>query len=98
LIATLENAVSQSRQGRFSTGTLGGPSGARQKRRHETVINQIRSLKQKLFPNNGLQERTENFIPYLLKYGDGFVASLIERFEPFDPGFLVLVQDSLLPF
>ena len=66
-----------------------------EKHRHETTVNQIRSLKQKLFPNNGLQERTENFIPYLLKYGDGFVASLLEQFEPFDPGFLVLVQDSL---
>lgn len=65
-----------------------------EKHRHETVINQIRSLKQKLFPNNSLQERTENFIPYLLKYGDGFVASLMEHFEPFDPGFLVLQPEN----
>jgi len=65
-----------------------------EKQRHETVINQIRTLKQKLFPNNGLQERTENFIPYLLKYGDGFVASLMEHFEPFDPGFLILQPEN----
>lgn len=65
-----------------------------EKQKHETTVNQIRSLKQKLFPNNGLQERTENFIPYLLKYGDGFVASLMEQFEPFDPGFLVLVPED----
>jgi bacillithiol biosynthesis cysteine-adding enzyme BshC len=65
-----------------------------EKQKHETTVNQIRSLKQKLFPNNGLQERTENFIPYLLKYGDGFVASLMEQFEPFDPGFLVLQPED----
>jgi bacillithiol biosynthesis cysteine-adding enzyme BshC len=65
-----------------------------EKQKHETTINQIRSLKQKLFPNNGLQERTENFIPYLLKYGNGFIASLIQQFEPFDPGFLVLQPED----
>lgn len=65
-----------------------------EKHKHETTINQIRALRQKLFPNNGLQERTENFIPYLLKYGDGYVASLIAQFDSFDPGFLVLQPED----
>lgn len=39
------------------------------KKREETQLSQIQKLKEKLFPNNGLQERTENFLPYFLAYG-----------------------------
>ena len=39
------------------------------KKREETHLSQIQKLKEKLFPNNGLQERTENFLPYFLAYG-----------------------------
>lgn len=61
-----------------------------EKQKHETTLNQIRGLKEKLFPNGGLQERHDNFLPYYLKYGEGFLEALLDGFEAFEAGFLVL--------
>jgi len=55
-----------------------------QKKKMETTINQIRGIKSKLFPNDGLQERYDNFIPYYLKYGQEFFDILFENLQPFD--------------
>jgi uncharacterized protein YllA (UPF0747 family) len=55
-----------------------------QKKKMETTINQIRGVKSKLFPNDGLQERYDNFIPYYLKYGQEFFDILFENLQPFD--------------
>jgi len=63
-----------------------------EKQKHEVTLNQIRHLKEKLFPNNGLQERTDNFLPYVLKYGDDFIQILKEQLEPFDAGFVILEE------
>jgi len=49
-------------------------------------------LKEKLFPAGGLQERHDNFLPYILKYGEGFIAMLKEHFATFDAGFVVLEE------
>ena len=65
-----------------------------EKQKHEVTINQINGLKEKLFPGNGLQERTDNILPLLLKYGDAFLSELLTVYEPFDPGFLVLQSDD----
>lgn len=64
-----------------------------EKQKHETTLNQIRALKEKLFPNGGLQERHDNFLPYYLKYGEAFLEALLAGFEAFEPGFLVLELD-----
>lgn len=61
-----------------------------EKQKHEVSINQIRALKEKLFPGGGLQERYDNFMPYLLKYGDGFMDTLVAHFESFETGMVVL--------
>jgi bacillithiol synthase len=61
-----------------------------EKQKHEVTLNQLRAVKEKLFPNNGLQERTDNILPYLLKYGTRFIEDILESLEPFDPGFVVL--------
>jgi bacillithiol biosynthesis cysteine-adding enzyme BshC len=61
-----------------------------EKQKHEVVIQQMRALKEKLFPGNGLQERSENCIPYLLKYGDDYLQMLKDNLQPFDPGFVIL--------
>lgn len=63
-----------------------------EKQKHETVINQLRTLKEKLFPGNGLQERHDNFLPYVLKYGAAFLDELKANFNPFDPGFVILEE------
>lgn len=64
-----------------------------EKQKHETVLQQIRALKEKLFPANGLQERHDNFLPYVLKYGDEFISALKDNFAPFDQGFVLLEED-----
>ncbi len=61
-----------------------------EKQRHETVLTQIRALQQKLFPNQGLQERTDNFIPIYLKNGDTFFDVLKENLNPLEPGMIVV--------
>lgn len=61
-----------------------------EKQKHEVTINQLRALKDKLFPGNGLQERSDNFIPYYLKYGERFFDELKTHLDPYDPGFVVL--------
>lgn len=63
-----------------------------EKQKHEVTINQIQSLKEKLFPGNGLQERFDNFMPYILKYGDRFIVEIKDKIKPFDPGFVVLEE------
>lgn len=61
-----------------------------EKQKHEVTLNQIRALKEKLFPANGLQERYDNFMPYILKYGDAWLDTLYEQMAAFDAGIVVL--------
>ena len=60
------------------------------KQKHDTQVQQIRNLHQKFFPNNGLQERVDNFLPYYLKYGDDFLAYLFQYLKPLTADFLIL--------
>jgi bacillithiol biosynthesis cysteine-adding enzyme BshC len=64
-----------------------------EKQRHEVSLNQLRALKEKLFPGNSLQERTDNFLPYVLKYGERFIEILKEMQDPFEEGFVVLEEN-----
>ncbi len=61
-----------------------------EKQKQETNINQIRKLKDKFLPDGILQERYENFSPYYLKYGKGFIPELKKIFDPFEFEMLVL--------
>lgn len=63
-----------------------------EKQRHDQAVSQIRSLKEKLFPNNGLQERHDNFLSLYLKYGDGFFDTLLANFDPLEKRFLVILD------
>ena len=63
-----------------------------EKRNYETTLNQIRSVKDKLFPENGLQERYDNYVQYYLKYGDNFIQTLIDELEPLNRDFTVLIE------
>ncbi|TXC81984.1 bacillithiol biosynthesis cysteine-adding enzyme BshC [Luteibaculum oceani] len=44
----------------------------RLKERQETEINQVKNIKSRLFPDGGLQERSENVLHYLAKHGNEF--------------------------
>jgi bacillithiol biosynthesis cysteine-adding enzyme BshC len=61
-----------------------------EKSKHEIALRQISRFKEKFFPNNGLQERYDNFIPYYLKHGENFVETLMQELSPLDTKFLIL--------
>ncbi|HFA49960.1 MAG TPA: bacillithiol biosynthesis cysteine-adding enzyme BshC [Bacteroidetes bacterium] len=63
-----------------------------EKQKHEKTISQISSFKKKVFPANGLQERYDNFLPYYLKYGEGFFEILKKEFDVLEKAFLVFVE------
>jgi bacillithiol biosynthesis cysteine-adding enzyme BshC len=64
-----------------------------EKQANENAISQIRSVKEKLFPGNGLQERYDNFLPYFLKYGKDFFTVLKEHFDPLDKKLKVFIDE-----
>jgi uncharacterized protein YllA (UPF0747 family) len=49
------------------------------KQKSETDVNQIWSIKEKLFPKNHPQERYDNFSMYYTKYGKEFITNIIEN-------------------
>lgn len=61
-----------------------------EKQKQETNINQIKKLKDKFLPEGVLQERHDNFSPYYLKSGKGFIGDLKEAFDPFEFKMLIL--------
>lgn len=64
------------------------------KQKHETEVNQIRSIKEKLFPKNGLQERYDNFMPFYLKYQQSFFEVLHDHLHPLEKKFVVIVDNE----
>ena len=63
-----------------------------EKKKEEVAINQIKNLKEKLFPGTSLQERKENFIYLYLILGDSWVDQLIKELDPFEKEFTILTQ------
>ena len=63
------------------------------KSQEEVNINKIDKLKEKLFPNNGLQERYDNFMPHYLDVGESFLEELITNLNPLDRRFVCLSID-----
>jgi bacillithiol biosynthesis cysteine-adding enzyme BshC len=63
-----------------------------EKQKHDTAINQIRGIKDKLFPNNGLQERYDNFLFFYLKHGSAALEYLIDHLDPMDRQFIVVAE------
>jgi bacillithiol biosynthesis cysteine-adding enzyme BshC len=64
-----------------------------EKQKHDTAVGQIKKMKERLFPNHGLQERTDNFIPYFLKYGFEYFEILKQELDPLSDGFIVFIED-----
>ncbi len=62
------------------------------KRKHETALSQIKSITEKVFPDKVFQERYQNFIPYYLKYGDGFIDELIMQLQSYDQSITLFVE------
>ena len=63
-----------------------------EKRLHDDRLRQIEAVKDELFPNGGLQERTDNFLNFY-QQDPSFVQKLLEVMDPFDFNFNVLKYD-----
>ena len=64
------------------------------KRKNETSLNQLKVIKEKLFPENTLQERYFNFSMYYSKYGDDFFDALKASLNPLEKKFIVLTEKT----
>jgi bacillithiol biosynthesis cysteine-adding enzyme BshC len=64
-----------------------------EKRLHTDKLRQIESIKDTLFPNGSLQERTDNFLNFH-QQDAAFIQKLKEQFDPFDFRFNVLSYES----
>ncbi len=62
-----------------------------EKRNHEVSLVQIEHLKNRLFPGGTLQERVTNLAPMYVNYGDDFISSLIENFQPLGGEFTLIL-------
>lgn len=63
-----------------------------ERKKYENSINQLKSIREKLFPANSLQERHENVSSFYLRYGRTFIPDLKFNIRPLDFNFL-LVED-----
>lgn len=61
-----------------------------EKRKYGTEERQISALKKALFPNNNLQERVDNFMPYYAKWGRAFIKKIYDCSPALEQQFTVL--------
>ena len=61
-----------------------------EKRKHADSLRQIGEVKDYLFPNGGLQERSENFLNFYQE-DPGFIQKTLNAFDPFDFRFNLLM-------
>lgn len=64
-----------------------------EKLNYQTQLEQIDQIKTELFPKDSLQERTENFGLFYVKWGQSFIDELLRHFEPLDFKFTVLTEN-----
>jgi len=62
------------------------------KQHSETEINQIKTIRSKLFPENMPQERYDNFSMYYAKYGKGFIAQIKKQTEGNELKYFILKE------
>jgi bacillithiol synthase len=64
------------------------------KRNSETLVSQIKGLKEKLFPSGKLQEREESFVTFFLRYGEELIPQLLENFKSLPNEFIILEEQN----
>ena len=74
-------------------GQLEGRLLRTEKQKHEVALKQIKWVKEKLYPKNGLQERHDNFLGFYLKYGSDFFDCLLVHLNPLEKKMLVVVDE-----
>ena len=63
-----------------------------EKRKFEEQQRQIQKINEALFPNEGLQERVENFSWFYAKWGKDFIGELLSNSLAFEQEFTILTE------
>ena len=63
-----------------------------EKKKFEAQQRQLHKLKTQLFPDKGLQERIENFMPYYAKWGADFIKMVYENALGLEQEFIILTE------
>lgn len=63
-----------------------------EKRKYQDQQAQISRIKSNLFPNNNLQERVENILPYYSKYGNALIKMLYQHSPTLQPQFTIVTE------
>ncbi len=61
-----------------------------EKQLQDTQLKRIQKLKEKLFPEGGLQERQENFLSFYATYGPQWIEAMVRICNPLDEKFTVV--------
>jgi bacillithiol synthase len=64
-----------------------------EKRKFSEQSRQLESIKKELFPNNNLQERVENFMPFYAKWGAAFIKMIYNNSLTLEQEFVVLTTN-----
>ena len=64
-----------------------------EKQQQDTQLKKIQRVREKLFPENGLQERHENFLSYYANEGPAWIVSMVEICDPFKEQFILVELD-----
>lgn len=63
-----------------------------EKKKFAAQQRQVQKIKAQLFPNNNLQERTDNLMPYYAKWGKDFIRMIYDNSKGLDQQFGILVE------
>jgi len=63
-----------------------------EKKKFEAQQRQLQKLRAQLFPNNGLQERIENLLPFYAKWGKDFIKMVYEHSLALEQQFVLLEE------
>ena len=65
-----------------------------EKKKFDDQNRQIINIKSALFPQNNLQERIDNFMPYYSKWGRTFLYKLLENSPTLEQEFVILTEND----
>jgi uncharacterized protein YllA (UPF0747 family) len=66
-----------------------------ERRKFEAEQGQIKKIRSGLFPNNSLQERVENFMPFYAKWGKEFLDVIYDNSLIFEQEFCIIKKHEL---
>lgn len=66
-----------------------------EKKKFEIQKQQLAKIRTQLFPNNSLQERVDNFMPYYAHHGQAFITAVYEHSPALEQEFVILTTKSI---